>query len=313
MDEAALRARELRRHERGLELQWLGGCVVAVLTALAVAAVLAGAVALFASALGDRDREVDDPGRRDAYGLRGAAVRVTPTTGLADGDRVVVASNALPPRRVVEVVPCLLHDDGAVDRCDRARGARHAVPADGRFAVELVVPRVLRLGADVVDCAAPDVACAVLAADVDDPGTSGGARIRFRDDVAPTVPEAVPDPPLDPAAATLEPPSPVTAGDRVTVVATGFDPGEPVRIGACPSTPRDIGELACAPVDGDDPLVDPVATVPAEGPYADITGTVRTEVHLTTVDCSGARGCVLVVTAAVDPRRLAVVPVRVVP
>lgn len=296
------------------------GCLVAVVVVLGGFLALGVGFVWFAAGMGDHVY-ADDDDPRPAYRLDGVAVRVTPTDGLAEGDRVVVASDALPPGRIVEVVPCLL-DDGAVDRCDGDQGARHAVPADGRLEVELAVPRVLTLGVEAVDCAAPDVECAVLAAVVDDIDTSGGAPVRFRADAPPLVPEPAPDPvPLSPGVATIEPPGPVGTGRWVTVTATGFEPGEPVRFGACPSVPKVEGQLGCAPLEPDDFLDRHLDAVPTEGPFADADGVARADVYLTAivdgrgesgdVDCGPSGGCALVVIAAVDARRFAVAEVTV--
>lgn len=164
-------------------------------------------------------------------------VTVAPRTELT-GDQVVrVTSSAFAAGRVVGVAVCLRKADTerrGLDACDTSSGSRYAVDAAGRLDARFAVPRTITVGERTFDCAGKARRCLVVAADAGDFDRSGGQTVSFRTDLpevalAPSAPRAV----TNRLPAVGSPTGPVPAGSEITVLATGFEPNEPVTVAWC--------------------------------------------------------------------------------
>lgn len=164
-------------------------------------------------------------------------VEVTPRSGLAAEQVVRVTSTAFGPHRVVGVAVCLRKADTereGLAACDTSSGSRYAVDDAGRLDARFTMPRTITVGSRTYDCAGRARRCVVVAADADDFDRSGGQTVSFR--------TGLPDVALDPRPARAitrhlpvlgSPTGPVRAGTEITVLATGFEPGEPVAVAWC--------------------------------------------------------------------------------
>lgn len=267
--------------------------------------------------------------RNDGTESQRLPVTVEPRTELADGTVVTVTSDAFRAHAVVGVAVCLEEADiesvGAV-ACDELQGARYAVAADGSFRATYPVPRVITVAGAAHDCAAPDVSCLVVAADASDYDVSGGQRISFRSDLGPAELTPVTNRPGSDLLPAL-PPSfdEVEPGSEVEVVASGFQPGEPILLAKCEGFPEGSAIYACEP--------DPAGGAPsallghstsAVPHHADQTGTARFSFVATSeitpfaadgpVDCTlSTSRCTFVIAAAADLKRSAVIPYSLAP
>jgi len=272
------------------------------------------------------------------------AVTVTPATHLRAGTAVTVTSDAFAASTIVGVAVCLDETTTkarGVAACDEVQGARFAVAPSGHLTATYAVPRVINVGGAVHDCATRAGACVLVAADANDYDHSGGQAISF-DATQPRPP----DPPVQraesdhlPIGAT--PDGAITAGTTLTIIAGGFQPGEPLLLARCTDELDEVGPLvACEPLD---PYAAMTAVmlraVPADAPIADAKGNVTVEVDATawivpangtipstepdgtdgldhtgpapsgSVDCAARPGrCSIVIAAAADTKRSAVLP-----
>lgn len=331
----------------------LGG--LGVLGAVIAVGILVAGLASFASGC---DFELGDPG--DGKDSQRLAVRVTPRTDLGDATTVRVTSDAFEGSGIVGVAVCLRSADTerrGVEACDEIQGARYATGPNGGLDATYTVPRVITVGGKAYDCATQAERCLVVAADADDYDESGGQPISFRADLGPAdlvpVTERVASDHLPIGADPSVEGTSVAPGTPLKVLASGFQPNEPLLLASCTPDLDDVGVIeACDPVDsdlafravalrtldGDFPRADAsgafTATVPAEAVIAPIGGdigkaaseygrtTTTTDPHTTTsttrplregeVRCTEDEGgCVLVVAAAADTKRSAVLPYTV--
>lgn len=344
-------AEQLDDEERVDRRRDLLGCLGTGTLAM-VGAVVAGAI-LAAAAISQLDGcDIDfrsGPGKgTDSARL---AVDVSPTTGLHEGDLVTVRSTAFRPKVAVGVAVCLSEADTerrGVDACDEVQGARYATDASGHLAATYRVPRQIRVGGRTYDCAARAERCLVVAADADDFDRSGGQAITFAADLADPVgapPRTRAETDLLPIEATPSGAQP--AGTSVQVRATGFQPGEPVLVARCTAAFPTEGPPACDPLDGSTALPAVLFHDMPDAPVADANGTVALDVVLpatihplgnpfassgsttsatstttstTTarpdgrIDCRARAGaCSIVIAAAADTKRSAVLPITVTP
>lgn len=341
---------DLVEHDRGLTKKVLG-CFglgsLGVVGAVVAAMVVLGALASLASGC---DIEVGDPG--DGKDSQHLAVAVAPASDLVDGSTIRVTSAAFPADSIVGVAVCLRTADTerkGVEACDETQGARFATTADGALDATYRVPRVITVGGAAYDCAAAPERCLVVAADADDYDRSGGQAVRFRSglgpvDLAPVTERPVTDhlpigaqPSVDGA--------PVAAGTSLEVLASGFQPGEPLLIAYCTSEVEEEGVVGtCEPVDETAALGAVVfRSITGDLPRADSSGAFTTRLEAkatvvpygaeaadeepsgtstTTTRASGLRpgevrctksggGCTIVIAAAADTKRSAVLPYTV--
>lgn len=281
-------------------------------------------------------------------------VEVTPTTGLADGTVVRLTSDVFGPNAIVGVAVCLRSADTerrGVEACAEDQGARYPTTNAGVFDASYPVPRVITVGGKAYDCAAKAKRCIVVAASADDYDHSGGQPITFAAglpaaDLTPVNGRAVSDHlPIGSQPAAGE--SPIAAGTDLRVLASGFQPNEPLLIAYCTNDLEDDGMVdACDPenindaisavmarsVEGIDVRADAsgafTTTLPArsrvtpfdsgadEEPGAPDTTTTGAGSKRTTttlpkgaVSCTEATGgCSIVIAAAADTKRSAVLP-----
>ncbi|HWJ98761.1 MAG TPA: neocarzinostatin apoprotein domain-containing protein, partial [Acidimicrobiales bacterium] len=233
-------------HDRDLTKKVLG-CFglgsLGVIGAVVAVMVLLGALASFASGC---DFEVGDPG--DGKDSQRLTVGVAPKTGLSDATAVRVTSTAFQPDTIVGVAVCLRAADTerkGVEACDENQGSRFATTAEGELDATYAVPRVITVGGTAYDCAAEAGACLVVAADASDYDQSGGQPVTFRSGLpaADLTPVTV-RPVSDHLPIGAQPPvgsTPVAAGTGLKVLASGFQPGEPLLIAHCTSKVEEDG------------------------------------------------------------------------
>jgi hypothetical protein len=257
------------------------------------------------------------------------AVAVAPAEKLDDGSPVFVTSSAFRPNELVGVAVCLAADiDRGIDACDTVSSTRYFTDSDGRLAVRFAVPRVITVGKDAYDCADVPERCLVVAAAEEDRNRSGGVAVSFREALPRVVltPETK-RPQTDRLPVTAAPSGPLAPKTRVTVTARGFQPGEPVVVGRCSNRFASKGITACEPVGSSGDVVVLLTHEPdADTRRADENGNVVVEITLaaevseissgsdTPVDCAERPGrCTIVVAAAADTRRSAVLPYTLTP
>ena len=321
-----------------------------------------GAIVLLIAGLGAGTSGCDiDLGPGEGTDSQRLPVSVTPQTGLADGSTVRVTSPAFGADAVVGVAVCLRSADTqrrGVEACDENQGARYATDADGRLDATYPVPRVITVGGKPYDCARSPKRCIVVAADANDYDRSGGRTISFAPDLpSPTLVAVTTRAASDHLPIGSQPPvdgpgaRPVAAGTDLTVLASGFQPNEPLMVAYCRPDLEDEGMIvACEPVDQSLALT-AIMTRSVDGafPRADASGAFTTtlsarpevappgadlggvpsEPSSTTTeagrpggtsasspDSEGERyacttaegGCVIVVAAAADTKRSALLP-----
>lgn len=268
---------------------------------------------------------VGDPGPGTAS-LR-LKVAVTPREGLADGTEVRITSQAFAAGHVVGVTVCRREADldaSGVQDCDTPSGYRYSVDGTGRLDATFPVPRVITVRGDAYDCARASNRCILVAADAGDYDLSGGQTLTFSPDlpdVALTPTTKRPGSDLLPV--TGGPASPTADGASVPVTARGFQPGEPILVARCQGFPESAVEDACEPLDRDaamaaimfrttDTVKDHAAvdgsftvSVPTSRTIQPFLDPNRAQLKPCT---SAAAGCTIVVSAAADTRRSAILP-----
>jgi hypothetical protein len=308
---------------RGRTLAGIGCASVSIATMLiaivGIVAVVVAAGLLLRSFDLDLELGAGDPGPGTASQRVG--VLVAPTEGLTDEATVRVASDAFEPSSVVGVAVCLREadtDEAGVEACDEVQGERFATDGAGVLDASYRVPRRIRVGGQVHDCGAGAGRCVLVAADANDYDRSGGQPLTFADGAGGREPP-VTRPMSRNLPATRSPGGAVAPGSDLTVRAEGFQPHEPVLLAWCREDFVVDGPGACEPVDDDAALTALLGrTVPAGLPRADADGVVTaTFVAKGQLDpvlgdplrCGGLAGnCTLVVAAAADTARSAVVP-----
>ena len=285
----------------------------------------------------------NDPGPGTAS--KRVPVAVSPRAGLHAGSTVTVESDAFAPGTSVGVAVCLREADTerrGVKACDEVQGTRYAVDRRGRLHATYPVPRTIRVGGVVEDCATKPGRCLLVAADANDYDNSGGQPLTFAgDETVPAPPPAGPRPQTDHLKAQALPAGPVAGGTVLTVVASGFQPGEPVLVARCTDQFAMVGPATCEPLDFSNafgalamremptsPVADSHGTVTIEVPAqrtidtslaSELAGTVGTQATTTTsarpdgrFDCRTAAGrCSIVIAAAADTKRSAILPYTV--
>jgi hypothetical protein len=299
-----------------------GGAVGLVVTAVSVL-VLIGVLSNLATSC--EFRLANDPGPGTAS--QHLPVQISPRSGLRDGSVVTVDSTAFQARSVVGVAVCLREADTkqrGVAACDEVQGARYAVDPTGRLHATYAVPRRIRVGGQVRDCGVRAERCVLVAADASDYDRSGGQPITFDPREAPPtrkVPRTRPQ--TDHLQAGGQPAGPVPWGTEITMLATGFQPGEPLLAAYCTDAFDQEGPWACDPLDFDaafDALMGrdnlSFALRATESGAATVTLRARRKIDVVPssgsgdeTDCRTEPGrCALVIAAAADIKRSAVLP-----
>lgn len=313
---------------------------VTVGTVLLVAAVVAAGIAILAIALSDFDLDFSSGGGKDGTDSQRLAVEVTPSTDLRPGDHVKVTTDAFSADAVVAVTVCLREADTlrrGLAACDEVQGSRYAVGSNGKLAATYVVPRSVTIRGQFVDCAGSDGRCLVVAADIDDYNRSGGRPISFRRDLPSaetTLTSTRPHTDLLPVTAT--PQGPAEPGATLRLEATGFEPNEPLLVAWCTDGFETLGIGTCEPTDQAAAFSAIALGSLPDAPRADAEGravidaTVRSTIEPTSsgfnlpgepaerrrsdgrFDCRTSAGrCSIVIAAAADTKRSAVLPYEV--
>ena len=305
------------------------GVVLAVVAAFAfmflgLVALVVVSLASGGFQLGDGDSDVGiDPGKGTAS--KRLPVTVTPTSALQDGSVVRIRSSAFEPAQVVAVAVCLTTADTkrlGVDACDKTTGARYAVGRNRLLDASYPVPRAIGVGGRTYDCAQRSTSCMVVAASAWDFDQSGGQRISFSAPMGPPRPPPATRLPTDRLPIVPWRSGPLMSGDDLRVTASGFQPGEPVLVATCGPTFATAGEIyACDPRDSNAAVVAVMGDVGSVRDAADRSGTFTTSITLPArirayggrrSRCAKAPGtCSVVIAAAADTKRSAVLPLTV--
>ncbi|MCU1351716.1 MAG: hypothetical protein JWM05_925 [Acidimicrobiales bacterium] len=312
---------------------WAAGAFVAVVVLVGALVMGVGLVLLLALAgLGGDKPRFGDPGR----GTRSQHLRVQvqPSTGLVERTPVLVTSDAFPNEgEIVGVTVCLSEADTAhrgSDACDMVSGTRYAV-RDGHLRAVHRVPRVITVKGRAYDCASRPGRCLLVAASADSFDRSGGVALSFATDLAaPNLTAHTVRATSDLLPASRTPAGPVAAGRRVQVTVRGFQPGEPVLVAWCTAAFARIGPRACSPQSGSAAVYAiMIRSTVGITDHADAGGTFTTKARAPgwivsyqdalddrhdrsrTVCSARPRACSLVVAAAADTKRSAVVPLIV--
>ncbi len=182
-------------------------------------------------------------------------VSVTPRTGLTDRSTVVVESGAFDADSIVGVAVCLRSADTerrGAKACDDVQGARYATDGTGKLRATYLVPRVITIGGRAFDCAAKPNRCLVVAADAGDYDQSGGQVVTYQPGLAaPTQPPVTVRPVTDhlPIGADPAIDGPLASGTSLHVLASGFQPGEPLLVAYCTAALEEVGIESCDPED----------------------------------------------------------------
>lgn len=311
----------------------IGGSVgrlsVGVLLGIVALVAVVGAVAVGMAVVALRSVDVDvGPSPGPGTESERVPVAVTPASGLSDGSVVTVTSDAFTALRVVGVAVCLPEADtesAGVEACDDISGARYAIDATGHLEATFAVPRVITVGGTAHDCATVEPGCLVVAADAGDYDRSGGETVRFLEglpavDLVPVTVRPITD------RLTAEPPDLARVfleAGPVSIRAEGFQPGEPIIVALCADVPDDELHRSCVDEPGSTEAAGALLTRSVEHVtrHADEDGVASVEVEPVAVvapvlsnlqvscDVEPAR-CSVVVAAAADTKRSAVVPYR---
>lgn len=331
---------EHRESDRGHRHRWVGRLLrvvgVASLVGLLLVVALLSVIAYALTHL-----TIGDPGKgKDSAHL---PVTVTPRADLRPDQTIRVRSSAFPRDTIVGVAVCLKEADSdhrGVDACDLDSGSRFAIGGDSHLDAPFSVPRVISVGGRPYDCASRPGRCVVVAADANDFDRSGGQSISFARGLPPApVVESSARPMSDRLPIAAAPAGPLGADSKVTLIARGFEPGEPILVAWCTDDAETEGlAKACSPEDPSAALSAIMGRQisPDTVRHADAHGTVVAEVRTraeignvwgdvirqdpddqtttTPVDCRAkADRCWFVIAAAADTKRSAILPYEVAP
>lgn len=317
-----------RRRQRAAGTGAATGCLVSggIGAAILLVVLMIGAQTLKGCDIHVGSIDVGPIGAGDGKESQRLDVAVSPTVDLVDGQSVLLTTTALRKSEVVGVTQCLREADTegqGFDACDRNQVVRYA-NRRRVFQTGFVVRQVLTVRGEAYDCASAPGRCVVVASSADDFDRSGGRPLTFRPNPVPLV--AAPD---RPASARLPvtgaPAGPTSDGTPIHLTASGFQPGEPLLYARCTDELDRVGiRDACDPLNPSAALLAiALSSLPDDAPTADADGTIATTIEVrarirpylssTTVDCAGRPGrCSIVIAAAADPHRSAVLPYEVV-
>lgn len=173
------------------------------------------------------DAELIDPaGPTDGLDSIGLPVAAEPDMGLADGQTVTVSGKGFTPLAQVGMAQCW--DDegpGGQDKCDIAVSAITTADANGEVVMSLTVHRFINTASGTKDCALGNLteSCVIGMGNLADYDESGNVRLFFDAELAGDVPPRI----------EVSPTSGLVDDQELTVVGTGFVPGETVHLGQC--------------------------------------------------------------------------------
>lgn len=305
------------------------GCLASVAAAIGLV-LLAGSLTLNGC---DFDLDFGPRGSRTGTETERLTVSVSPTGDLVDGQAVRVSTAALRGSDIVGIAQCLREADAkraGFDACDQNTVVRFA-NREPTFEATFTIRQVLTVQGTPYDCAAKPGRCLVVAADAADYDRSGGRPLTF-----PPHPVALVAAPDRPKSAHLPvsgtPTGPMPADTRVRLTASGFQPGEPLLYARCTDELDALGPVeACEPLDLNAAMSAIVINTlpkgaPTAAPDGSATATLGVVARLhpegdifrgdtrSTIDCAERAGrCSLVIAAAADPHRSAVLPYELLP
>lgn len=153
----------------------------------------------------------------DGLDSLGFPVSASPASGLVHDQVVTVSGEGFPANRALGVVMCsgAVELGGGAAQCMLSPYTPVSSDQAGAFEVELTVRRILYLGGEEIDCAAPppegaEFTCAIAVGAIDDYDQSGTVGITFDDSVPPP-----PRPSFE-----VSPTEGLVDGDVVTVTAS---------------------------------------------------------------------------------------------
>lgn len=169
-----------------------------------------------------RPADIVNPlGPRDGLDSLGHPVVVEPSTGLVDAQTVMVTGSEFPPNTDLGVVMCsgVVEMGGGAAQCQLSPFTSVHSHSDGTFETEFPMRRIIVIGGQEVDCAAPPPdgianTCVVAVGAINDYDQSGVAPVGFDD--------SVPAPP--PPTLSVTPSDGLVDGDLVTVNVDGVHP-----------------------------------------------------------------------------------------
>jgi hypothetical protein len=164
------------------------------------------------------------------------AVAVTPSTGLVDGQVVSISGSGWNSGALIgycEAVPL-----EPISESDCATAIPDVTTADvnGNFSVSLTVQRLITVGNQLIDCAAPSAPCVLAAADANDiPGTAVWQTLHFASAPPLIIPGSVTQPEGDAGTSTLSVPVTLSyASTQPVSIDWMTDPSA-----TCPGTPAE--------------------------------------------------------------------------
>jgi hypothetical protein len=310
---------------KGRPVRTAMGCLISVVAAVALV-LLAGSLAL------------DGCNVNLNLGLHGSRttgkkskrldIVATPINDLVDGQGVQVSTAALRGHDIVGIAQCLREAGSrraGFDACDQNTVVRY--PNQGpTFGATFTVHQVLTVKGRAYDCAATAGRCLLVASDAADYDRSGGRPLTFRPNPVPLV--AAPNRPGSahlPISGT--PTGPLPSGTRIQIITLGLQPGEPLLYARCTDQLDASGLVdTCEPLDNS-AAISAIAfnKLPEKAPTASADGTAAVSLRVEAlikpfgdvfhgsnpapVDCTERPGrCSIVIAAAADPHRSAVLP-----
>ena len=168
--------------------------------------------------------EVDASGRYDGLDSIRLPLEVTPDEGLIDGQTVTARGTGFSPGAMVAVIQCAgLGEQGSADNCDLSNYQLGSADQQGNVDMSTTVHRYISNGTGEMDCASPDVSCAVAIGNINNYDESGVADVWFDGNV-----DGVRSPFIN-----VDQTEGVQDGDVLTVTGGNFTAGETVVLSQC--------------------------------------------------------------------------------
>jgi hypothetical protein len=208
-----------------------------------------------------------------------AAITVTPSTGLVQGDTVTVAGTGFPAATMLGVIQCI--PGTGVESCNTNTLAYVTTNGSGAFSMTFTPRRILRVAGVNHDCSTLGECRIGVGTVPDGSGGTADADIRFDPSVPPPPPPTI----------TATPDTGLLDNGSVVVSGEGFDPSQFVYVLQCLAPAADDGSNCRFNGSAD------VQTSPS-GTFT-LSVTVRRVLFLqgTATDCADPGACVLVATS----------------
>jgi hypothetical protein len=162
-------------------------------------------------------------------------IGATPSTALADLQKITVAGSGFSGNESVAIVECSPTATGQAD-CDLTTLSYVTTDSNGAFSAQKAVRRIINVNRGSVDCAAP-AGCILGAGNLSLTETAG-TKIFFDPNKPPVVPKV-----------TAAPNTNLVDHQLVTVTGAGFLPGAGVNVEECALAPPQSGQFpACGPI-----------------------------------------------------------------